>query len=92
MMPSMVDENGMPIATPPPDSYPQQQSMVRPDGTGEPSQQDLDRAFPPQQPPYPQQQQQQQQQQAPNPPPRQPQQQPESEPPADSSQPRPYTP
>jgi penicillin-binding protein 1A len=86
MMPSMVDENGMPIATPPPDSYQQQQSMVRPDGTGEPSQQDLDRAFPPQQPPYPQQQQ------APNPPPRQPQQQPESEPPTDSSQPRPYTP
>src|SRR5205085_1490868 len=46
----MVDENGMPIGTPLPDQgYPQQQPMVRPDGTGEPSQQELDQAFPPQQ-------------------------------------------
>ena len=36
-MAPMVDENGMPIGTPPPDQgYPQQQPMVRPDGTGEP--------------------------------------------------------
>src|SRR6185295_3734926 len=48
----MVDENGMPIGTPPPDSgSPQQQPMVRPDGTGDPSQQELDQAFPPQQRP-----------------------------------------
>ena len=46
----MVDENGMPIGVPPSDpNDPQQQPMVRPDGTGEPSQQELDRAFPPQQ-------------------------------------------
>src|SRR3954471_16807557 len=39
----MVEENGMPIGTPPPEQgYPQQQSLVRPDGTGEPSQQELD--------------------------------------------------
>jgi penicillin-binding protein 1A len=85
----MVDENGMPIGVPPPDQgYPQQQPMVRPDGTGEPTQQELDQAFPPQQqppphqPPYPQPR-------PPQPPQRQPQ--PESPPPPDSSQPRPYT-
>ena len=45
----MVDENGMPLGKPPPDQgYPQQQPMVRPDGTGEPTQQELDQAFPPQ--------------------------------------------
>jgi penicillin-binding protein 1A len=87
-MQPMVDENGMPLGTPPaPEGYPQQQPMVRPDGTGEPSQQELDQAFPPQQqqqrpPPYQQ------------PPPRQPPPRPPSEstPPADASQPRPYTP
>ena len=48
--PMLVDENGMPIGTPPADpNYPQPQPMVRPDGSGEPSQQELDRAFPPQQ-------------------------------------------
>jgi len=60
MQPMMVDENGMPVAMPPqqqPGYPPQQQPMVRPDGTGEPTQQDLDRAFPPQQ--LPQQQQRQ---------------------------------
>src|SRR5881628_2925416 len=43
-MQPMVDENGMPLGTPPPQDpgYPQQQPMVRPDGTGEPSQQELD--------------------------------------------------
>ena len=52
VQPMMVDENGMPIGVPPTDpNYPQQQPMVRPDGTGEPSQQELDRAFPPQQQP-----------------------------------------
>jgi penicillin-binding protein 1A len=82
-MQPMVDENGMPLNNPPsPDQgYPQQQPMVRPDGTGEPTQQELDQAFPPQQqprqpgtvpprqPPYGQQQPQQA-------PPRQPQRQP----------------
>jgi penicillin-binding protein 1A len=93
-MAPMVDENGMPIGIPPPDQgYPQQQQpMIRPDGTGQPTQQELDQAFPPQQqqqmqpqrlPPYPQPRQPQ------PPPPRQPQ--PESTPPADPSQPRPYT-
>jgi penicillin-binding protein 1A len=52
MGPMMVDENGMPIATPSPyGSPPQSQPMVRPDGTGEPTQQELDQAFPPQQRP-----------------------------------------
>jgi penicillin-binding protein 1A len=90
-MQPMVDENGMPLGTPPPDQgYPQQQPMVRPDGTGEPSQQELDQAFPPQQ------QQQQPRQPGyvqPQPQPRQPpppQRQPESTPPSDPSQPRPY--
>jgi penicillin-binding protein 1A len=48
--PMMVDENGMPIENPQqPDQGSPQQPMVRPDGTGEPTQQELDRAFPPQQ-------------------------------------------
>ena len=50
-MAPMVDENGMPIGTPPPDSGYPGQPMVRPDGTGEPNQQELDQAFPPQQRP-----------------------------------------
>jgi len=77
----MVDENGMPLAIPPELSYPQQQPMVRPDGTGDPTQQELDQAFPPQPRQIPRQ-----------PPP--PQQQPpqESSPPADPSQPRSYSP
>jgi penicillin-binding protein 1A len=91
-MAPMVDENGMPIGTPPPNpAYPQpNQPMVNPDGT--PSQQELDQAFPPQQPqarrpmypvpPPPR----------PSPYPPQPQpQQPKSTPPADPSQPRPNT-
>ena len=46
----MVDENGMPLGTPPVQEpgYPQQQSMVRPDGTGDPNQQEFDQAIPPQ--------------------------------------------
>jgi penicillin-binding protein 1A len=44
----MVDENGLPIGPPPVDGGPApQQPMVRPDGSGEPSQQELDQAFPP---------------------------------------------
>jgi penicillin-binding protein 1A len=82
-MTPMVDENGMPIGTPPPDQgYPQQQPMVRPDGTGDPTQQELDQAFPPQQRPSNQ-----------YPPPRQPQPPPQRQPdplaPAESSEPRP---
>src|SRR4051812_6660358 len=53
----MVDENEMPLSPPPPSDsvYPQQQQrVVRPDGTGEPTQQELDQAFPPQQQPPPQ--------------------------------------
>ena len=77
MQPMMVDENGMPIGMPPPEQgMPQQQPMVRPDGTGEPSQQELDQAFPPQ-PRQPQPQ--------PQPQPGEPR----SVTPADPSQPRP---
>ena len=80
----MVDENGMPIGTPPSEpGVPQQQSMVRPDGTGEPAQQELDQAFPPQprsnQYPPPRQ-----------PPPRQPPPQRDPLAPADSPEPRPH--
>jgi penicillin-binding protein 1A len=85
-MAPMVDENGMPIGTPPPESGYPGQSMVRPDGTGEPSQQDLDQAFPPQQRPsnqYPPQRQPQ-----PAPPPRQP----DPLAPADAPEPRPNAP
>jgi penicillin-binding protein 1A len=77
-MQPMVDENGMPLGTPPAQEPPQQQPMVRPDGTGEPSQQELDQAFPPQP-----------QRQPANP--RQPQPQ-DSVPPPDPSQPRPGAP
>jgi penicillin-binding protein 1A len=78
-MQPMVDENGMPLGTPSPGqipSNPQQQPMVRPDGTGEPSQQELDQAFPPDQ-------QQQRRQRQP---------QPGSAAPADSTEPRTDTP
>ena len=93
----LVDENGMPIGTQPPDQGypPQQQPMVRPDGTGEPSQQDLDQAFPPQQQPpnverYPPPPQNMQRYPRPPgyPPPRQPP--PGSQPPPEPPQPRPY--
>ena len=50
----MVDENGNPLPQQPlpqqPDSPP---PLVRPDGTEEPSQQELDQALPPSQPPQP---------------------------------------
>jgi penicillin-binding protein 1A len=86
-MQPMVDENGMPLGTPPPQEpgYPQQQQqqqqMVRPDGTAEPSQQELDQAFPPQQ------QQRLPQPQRQPPPQRQPQ--PQDSAPPDPLQPRP---
>jgi len=82
-MQPMVDENGLPLNTPQQPQqpgYPQQQPMVRPDGTGEPTQQELDQAFPPQQrSPNPRQQ--------PYPPQRQPP--PDSNTPPDATQPRP---
>jgi penicillin-binding protein 1A len=84
MGPMMVDENGMPIGMPPP-SYgpPQSQPMIRPDGTGEPTQQELDQAFPPQQRPsqLPPQRQ---------PPPPQPPQNDPLAPQPDPSEPRPH--
>jgi len=43
----MVDENGMPLGAPPSEPSVPQQPMVQPDGTGEPTQQELDQAFPP---------------------------------------------
>jgi penicillin-binding protein 1A len=91
----MVDENGMPIGNPPPEQgYPQQQPMVQPDGTGEPTQQELDQAFPPQQQPPPRRAQpyppQPQPRQPPYPVQPPPQPQPRSVPPSDPSQPRPY--
>jgi penicillin-binding protein 1A len=80
----LVDENGMPISQPLPEpGTPQPQPMVRPDGTGEPTQQELDQAFPPQPGPP-------QQRRPPPPPPRQPDQQ--STPPANPSEPRPNAP
>jgi penicillin-binding protein 1A len=93
-MGSMVDENGMPIGTPAPgdqNNPQQQQPMINPDGTGEPTQQELDQAFPPQQPGirrppgYPAQPQPRQPVY-----PAQPQPPPRSVPPPDPSQPRPY--
>ncbi|NUQ18704.1 MAG: PBP1A family penicillin-binding protein [Sphingomonas sp.] len=97
----MVDENGMPIGSLPPQGYPpQQQPMVNPDGTGAPTQQELDQAFPPQQPParrpspYPPQPQPRYPPYPPRapayPPPQNPNEPPRS-PPPDPSQPRPYT-
>jgi len=93
MAPMMVDENGMPLSnqqSQEPGNQ-QQQPMVRQDGTGEPSQQELDQAFPPQQqqprqPGYPPRQPL-----AVQPPQRQPQRQPPqgSAPTPDPLQPRP---
>jgi penicillin-binding protein 1A len=80
----MVDENGMPLY--PPGQVPPSAATpgMRPDGTGDPSQQELDQAFPPQPanryPPR----------QPPRQPPPPPRQQPPLQPvPADPSQPRP---
>ncbi len=76
----LVDENGMPINPPPTEpGTPEQTPAIRPDGTGEPSQQELDQAFPPQQQPQPRPPLQ--------PPPRSPE--PRSAPPSEPPQPRP---
>ncbi|MDL2339761.1 MAG: PBP1A family penicillin-binding protein [Pseudomonadota bacterium] len=85
-MAPLVDENGMPIGTPPgADQASPPGAQVNPDGTGDPSQQDLDRAFPPWRDVtrYPQRQQQQ-------PPPRQPD--PRLAPPPQAAEPRPLSP
>jgi penicillin-binding protein 1A len=80
----LVDENGMPLNPPPAEpgmpQQDQQQPAIRPDGTGEPTQQELDQAFPPQ----PTRQRQ--------PPPATPPAQPRSPPATDPSQPRPDAP
>jgi penicillin-binding protein 1A len=74
---SLVDENGMPLQDPYGQQQPVDQPFIRPGAPGDPSQQELDQAFPPQPPPranqYPQ---------------RPPPQDPRSEPPADPSEPR----
>ena len=84
----LVDENGNPLTAPIPQQPGAPPSLVRPDGTGEPSQQELDQAFPPQQPgarppsvprPMP----------VPRQPPRQPD--PRSATPPEPTEPRPYT-
>ena len=85
-MQPLVDENGNPLTMPMPQQPGAPPPLVRSDGTGEPSQQELDQAFPPQpgarppivprQPPPPQ--------------PRQPD--PRSAPPPEPTEPRPYTP
>jgi penicillin-binding protein 1A len=80
-MQSMVDENGMPLGNPPPQEQGYPQPMVRPDGTGDPSQQELDQAFPPQ--PQRQPPPQRLPQPQPQPPPQ------NSTPPTEPSQPRP---
>ena len=76
----LVDENGMPLNPPPTQdpTYPPQQPIVRPDGTGDPTQQELDQAFPPPE------------QQRPRPYPQQGEPEPGSAPPTDTPQPRPY--
>jgi penicillin-binding protein 1A len=80
----MVDENGNPLPQQPLPQQPESpQPLVRPDGTGEPSQQELDQAFPPQprSPPQPRQ---------PQPQPRQPVPQDPLAPRPEPTQPRPY--
>jgi penicillin-binding protein 1A len=80
----MVDENGMPLTGATEPGMPQQQPMVRPDGTGEPTQQWLDQVLPPQP-------RQRQPQPVPQPQP-QPPLQPRSVPPPDPPEPRSGTP
>jgi penicillin-binding protein 1A len=100
----LVDANGMPLGTPPSpydqQQQQQQQPAINPDGTGEPTQQELDQAFPPQQPQQPQTRRPSPYgpPRYPPPPPRQgpyvpdnqPQPQPRSAPPPNPPQPRPY--
>ena len=83
-MEMMVDENGLPFGSVPPtpdQGYPPQQPAAPPQGTGEPTQEELDQAFPPPQ----------QQPQRPQRPPQRPQPDPLA-PTPDPSQPRPQTP
>ena len=89
----MVDENGMPIGAPPGDQGTPPQPMTQPDGTGAPTQQELDQAFPLQQQPQQQPQIRRPPTTPPQPQPRQPgiPPQPRSTPPTDPSQPRHYT-
>ena len=85
-MAPLVDENGMPIGTPPgAEQALPPGAQVNPDGTGDPSQQDLDRAFPPGRDAtrYPQRQ-------PPPPPQRQPD--PRLAPPPQAAEPRPLSP
>ncbi len=82
----LVDENGMPISTPQAPSQQEQAPATHPSEGQEPTQQELDQAFPPQAPPN----------RRPIVPPGQPPRdtpyppQPRSTPPPDPSQPRPY--
>jgi penicillin-binding protein 1A len=46
-MQPLVDENGNPLPISVPEQPGAPPSLVRPDGTGDPSQQELDQAFPP---------------------------------------------
>ena len=83
-MEMMVDENGLPFGSVPPtpdQGYPPQQPAAPSQGTGEPTQEELDQAFPPPQ----------QQPQRPQRPPPRPQPDPLA-PTPDPSQPRPQTP
>ena len=83
----MVDENGNPIGLSIPQPLDAPPSMVRPDGTGAPSQQELDQAFPPQ---VPQPGQRFPQPVQPRPqPPQQQQQDPRLAPPPEPTEPRP---
>jgi penicillin-binding protein 1A len=86
--PMMVDENGMPIGTPPSAYPPQSQPMVNPNG--EPTQQELDQAFPPQQQVPPNQYPPRRPQPVPPQQPRQPQPQDPLAPRPDEPQPRPH--
>jgi penicillin-binding protein 1A len=83
----MVDENGMPIGVPPDSAYPQQPAIGGGDGSGAPTQQELDQAFPPQPPQQPRQPQFPRQ----PPPQAQPPRDQQSPAPPDPSEPRPFT-
>jgi penicillin-binding protein 1A len=88
-MAPLVDENGMPLTAPPTEpGYPQQQPMVRPDGTGEQSQPWLDQI---QQQQLQQQQQVQQQQRQRQSQPRQPPPQPQDPQAPKPDEPKPRT-
>jgi len=85
----MVDENGLPLYPPTQQFGPPPASGMRPDGTGEPTQQELDQAFPPQQQGSAVRYPPRQPAVPPRQPPPQPQPQPSQRPAPDPSQPRP---